>query len=364
MKKHLVTALCMSMLMVLSACSQTPAPEASTDASTAATSAAVAAPATSEADASSEVASADADAKLAHLNAIVPQTMAFGAPMVTYGQNGHVSKITDEHTVSNWDGIEQLKSSLIKGEADLAATPAYVAANLYNKGVDVRLVGPVVWGMLYVLGPEDAAEGDWSAMKGKKVAITLPGNMPDLVFSYLLKENGMTKDDIIPVPAEDGQQAMQLLMKGEVDWVVLPEHAVTIAEAKAKENGKTVKRVLNLQEEWKKVTGKEGRFPMAGLVMPGKLVDEHPEAVQAVIDEVKAGVEKANAGDPATIKAIADHYKLPEPVVQKVVPRLQLDMVPATEARAAYEDFLMRLGEVSPDIYGGKLPDDKFYAGK
>lgn len=197
-----------------------------------------------------------------------------------------------------------------------------------------------------------------------KVAITLPGNMPDLVFSYLLKENGMTKEDFTPVPAEDGQQAMQLLLKGEVDWVVLPEHAVTIAETKAKENGKAVKRVLNLQEEWKKVTGKDGRFPMAGLVMPGKLVDEHPEAVQAVIDEVKAGVEKANAGDPATIKAFADHYKLPEPIVQKVVPRLQLDMVPASEAREAYEDFLTRLGEVSPDIYGGKLPDDKFYAGK
>lgn len=370
MKKHQVTALCMVILLALSACSQSPTPETSTEASSQASPTATApnkatTPDKTEATASSEAAAgSESDTKLVHLNAIVPQTMAFGAPMVTYGQNGYINKITSEHTVTNWDGIEQLKSSLIKGDADLAATPAYVAANLYNKGVDVRLVGPIVWGMLYVLGPEDAAEGDWNAMKGKKVAITLPNNMPDLVFSYLLKQNGMTKEDIIPVPAEDGQQAMQLLMKGEVDWVVLPEHAVTIAENKAKENGKAVKRVLNLQEEWKKVTGKEGRFPMAGLVMPGKLVDEHPEAVQVVIDEIKAGVKKANDGDPATIKAIADHYKLPEPVVKSVIPRLQLDMVPATEAREEYEDFLKRLGEVSPDIYGGKLPDDKFYAGK
>ena len=369
MKQYRVVTLWMALILGLSACAQTPAPEASADASATATTEASAAPATSEAAAPSEGGASDgaaseADTKLAHLNAIVPQTMAFGAPMATYGDNGFVRKVTSTHTVSNWDGIEQLKSSLIKGEADVAATPAYVAANLYNKGVDVRLVGPVVWGMLYVLGPEDATEGDWNALKGKKVAITMPGNMPDLVFSYLLKEKGLTKDDFTVLNAEDGQQAMQFLLKGEVDFVVLPEHAVTIAEAKAKENGKEVKRVLDLQEEWKTVTGKEGRFPMAGLVMPGKLVDEHPEAVQAVIDEVKAGVEKANAGDPATIKKIAEHYQLPEPVVQKVIPRLQLNMVPASEAREEYEDFLKRLGEVSPDIYGGKLPDDTFYAGK
>lgn len=357
MKYRLLIALSASLALIIGGCTSSPAPDSPSEQ-----------PTTAQSEASNkqsaDTSAAPKDAKIAKLNAIVPQTMAFGAPMVTYGQNGYVDKIADSYTVSNWDGIEQLKSSLISGEAELAATPAYVAANLYNKKVDVRLVGSVVWGMLYVLGPKDAKEGDWSAMKGKKVAITLPNNMPDLVFTYLLKQNGMSKDDIIPVPAEDGQQAIQLLLKGEVEWVVLPEHAATIAQAKAKEKGIEVSRPLNLQAEWAKVTGKEGRFPMAGLVMPGKLVDEHPEAVEAVINEVKAGVEKANALDEDTIKQIAKHYELPEPIVKQVIPRLQLDMVPAQEARKEYEDFLTRLGEVSPDIYGGKLPDDTFYAGK
>lgn len=300
---------------------------------------------------------------LEQVRAIIPQTMAFGAPMATFGDHGHLDDIATAHSVANWDSVEQLKSHLMNGEAELAATPAYVAANLYNKGIDVRLVGPVVWGMLYVLGPEGTAEGDWEAMRGQKIAIPLPGNMPDLVFSYLLSKNNLTKDDIVPVYAEDGQQAMALFMKGEVDWVVLPEHAATIAQAKAAEHGKMLTRALDLQKEWAKVTGKEARFPMAGLVMPGAVVDEHPELVDAVIAEVKAGVEKANAADKATLEKIAQHYDLPLPVVEKVIPRLQLNMVPASEAREAYEDFLTRLGEVNPDIYGGKLPDDRFYAG-
>ncbi|WP_175954002.1 ABC transporter substrate-binding protein [Schaalia sp. Marseille-Q2122] len=338
--------------LALSACASTPTDAPASASSHEATQSAQATPA-AEAH----------DHQLDQVRAIVPQTMAFGAPMATFGDHGNLDSVAKAHSVSNWDGVEQLKSHLMNGEAELAATPAYVAANLYNKGIDVRLVGPVVWGMLFVLAPEGTTEGDWEAMRGKKVAIPLPGNMPDLVFSYLLSKNNLTKDDIEPVYAEDGQQAIGLLMKGEVDWVVLPEHAATIAQAKAAENGKNLTRALDLQQEWAKVTGKEARFPMAGLVMPGALVDEHPELVDAVIAEVKAGVEKANAGDKATLEKIAQHYDLPVPVVEKVIPRLQLNMVPASEAREAYEDFLTRLGEVNPDIYGGKLPDDRFYAG-
>lgn len=299
---------------------------------------------------------------LAQVRAYVPKTMAFGAPMSGFGKEGHLSGLTENTSVENWDSIEQLKSALMNNEVEVAATPAYVAANLYAKGVDVRLISPVVWGMLYVLGPEGTTPGDWEALRGQKVIVVLPGNMPDLVFSYLLKQNGLNRDsDIEVVPAQDGQQALALLAKGEASWAVMPEHVASVAQMKMKKQGINLTRALNLQEEWAKVTGGEARFPMAGLVMPGKLVDEHPELVKAIREEVSATVAKANAGDADTIAAIAQKYQLPEELVKGVLPRLQLDVVPAAKARAEYEDFLTRLGEDNPKIYGGKLPDDKFY---
>ena len=87
-----------------------------------------------------------------------------------------------------------------------------------------------------------------------------------------------------------------------------------------------------------------------------------PKLPAAVRAEVKASVDKANAGDAATLQAIADHYKLPVGVVKQVIPRLQLDMAPAAQTRSEYEDFLKRIGEGNPAIYGGKLPNAKFYA--
>ncbi|MDO4888201.1 MAG: ABC transporter substrate-binding protein [Actinomycetaceae bacterium] len=318
---------------------------------------------TSSESSSASGSSAAAPAKLEQIRAYVPTTMAFGAPMIGFGKEGNLSEFSSDVSVSNWDNVEQLKSALMQGDVEVAAAPAYASANLYNRGVDVRLVGPVVWGMLYVVGPQDAPEGDWQSLKGKKVAVVMPGNMPDLVFSYLLKENGLDRDsDIEVVEANDGQQAIQLVATGQADYAVMPEHAVTLAERMLGQQGKPVKRVLNLQDEWAKVTGKESRIPMAGLVMPGELVDSNPELVAAVRAEVTASIDKANAGDEETIQAIAEHYDLDADVVRDIIPRLQLDMVPADDARAEYEDFLKRLGEVEPDIYGGKLPDDKFYA--
>lgn len=298
---------------------------------------------------------------LDELRAIIPTTMAFGAPMVGFGEQGHLDQVANDVSVSNWDSVEQLKSGLIQGDAEVAATPAYVAANLHNKGIDVRLVGPVVWGMLFVMGPEGTEDARWDDLRGEKVAIPMPGNMPDLVFDHLLEENGMNKDDIEAVHTETGQQALALLTKGEVRWAVLPEHAATMAQLKAKQNGQVLARSIDLQQEWAKVTGGEARFPMAGLVMPGELVDANPELVAAVAAEVEAGIAKANAGDEEYVAKIAEHYDLPAPVVQKVLPRLQLEFQPASEARPEYEDFLTRIGSKDPSIYGGKLPGDDFY---
>ena len=44
-----------------------------------------------------------------------------------------------------------------------------------------------------------------------------------------------------------------------------------------------------------------------------------------------------------------------------MIPRLQLDMVPAQKAKTELEDFYTRLTTLSPDIVGGTMPADDFY---
>ncbi|MFC2361345.1 MAG: ABC transporter substrate-binding protein, partial [Actinomyces dentalis] len=135
--------------------------------------------------------------------------------------------------------VDVLKSLLVNGETDLAATPSYAAANLFNKGVPVRLVAMQVWGMLYVIGPSGSAAQGLEALRGQQVGVPLPGNMPDLVFRYLLGQKGWNADsDLTIAPYPDGQGALNALLTGEIDYAVLPEHPASVSLAKAQQQAR------------------------------------------------------------------------------------------------------------------------------
>ena len=291
-----------------------------------------------------------------------PTTLAYAAPMTSFGTYGHLDGVVGEVKKDNWASVDVLKSLLVNGETDLAATPSYAAANLFNKGVPVRLVAMQVWGMLYVIGPAGSSAQGLEALRGKTVGVPMPGNMPDLVFRYLLGQKGWNADtDLTITPYTEGQEALSALMAGEVEYAVLPEHAASASLAKAKQQGKDLERTVNLQELWAEVTGGKARFPMAGLVMPQSLTDSHPELVGAVLNELEAAVADVNAMPDATVQAISEANNVPVPVVKEVIPRLQLEIVPAAAAQGDLEDFYTRLSTLSPDIIGGSLPAKDFY---
>ena len=291
-----------------------------------------------------------------------PTTLAYAAPMTSFGTYGNLDGVVGEVQKDNWASADALKSLLISEETDLAATPSYAAANLFNKGVTLRLIAMQVWGMLYVIGPEGSSEEGLEALRGKSVGVPMPGNMPDLVFRYLLGQKGWNADtDLTITPYTEGQEALSALMAGEVEYAVLPEHAASASLAKAKQQGKALERTVNLQELWAEVTGGKARFPMAGLVMPQSLTDSHPELVGAVLNELEAAVADVNAMSDATVQAISEANNVPVPVVKEVIPRLQLEIVPAAAAQGDLEDFYTRLSTLSPDIIGGSLPAKDFY---
>ena len=292
----------------------------------------------------------------------VPTTLAYMAPMTLFGQQGKLAPTIGKATVENWASIDAMRTLLMQKQTDLAATPSYAAANLFNKGVPLRLVAMQVWGMLYVIGPSGSAAQGLEALRGKQVGVPMPGNMPDLVFRYLLGQKGWDVDsDLSKTPYTEGQDALNALLTGEVEYAVLPEHAASLSLTKGKQQGLSLERTLNLQDLWAEVTGGEARFPMAGLVMPQTLTDDHPELVGAVLNELEAAVADVNGQTDETVQTISDTTGVPVPVVKETIPRLQLKIVAAADARGELEDFYTRMSTLDPDIIGGSLPAEDFY---
>lgn len=291
-----------------------------------------------------------------------PTTLAYAAPMTSFGTYGNLDALVGQVKKDTWASADVLKSLLVNGETDLAATPSYAAANLFTKGVPLRLIAIQVWGMLYIVGPADSSAQGLEALRGATVGVPMPNNTPDLIFRYLIGQKGWDADSDLSIRSyTEGQEALNAMLTGEVEYAVLPEHAASACLAKAEQQGSTLERTVNLQELWAEVTGGKARFPMAGLVMPQTLTDSHPELVGAVLNELEAAVADVNAVPDATVQAISEANDVPVPVVKEVIPRLQLEIVPAATAQDELEDYYTRLSTLNSDIIGGSLPANDFY---
>lgn len=290
-----------------------------------------------------------------------PKTLAFSAPFLLMKTGGALSAYADNVDVGEWSTPDTLRSMLVKGDSEVTAVPTYVGANLANRDIDVKMAAVVVWGLLSVVGPE-GTEPDWESLRGQTIMVPFPNDMPDLVFRYLAANNGL-------IPGEDFEieyfaqppEIVSRLVSGDGSWAVMREHTTTLALAKAGESGQSLERVLDLQDEWGAVTGTEPRIPQAGIVMPGSLVEERPALLGAVLDEMERAVKVVNAAQPETVSTLAEESGVPEPVVEEVIPRLNLEVVPGEQAREELERFYTELATLSEDIIGGRLPDPDFY---
>ena len=312
-----------------------------------------AAPAASEAPAKVEPLS-----KLAIQGPMSPPTILLAH---LAGQEGLKSKV-GEVNFATYKSPDQVRAGVTSGELHVAAVPTYLAANLYNRGLDVRLINVNVWGILHVMTADEGLKS-WADLAGKTVAVPFKGDMPDLVFRYLAQHNGLdlekgAKVQYVSAPTE----AMQLLLAGKADAAVLHEPVATAAQMQGQLKGMKVRAMMDLQQEWAKATGRKAEIPQAGVMVTGALVKSHPEVVQAIQDGLKTSVNWV-VQNPGAAAELGTQYlgELKAPVIEKSLGRTPLKWVPATEARADLEFFFGRLMELSPDIVGGGLPAEAFY---
>src|SRR5690606_13395272 len=104
-----------------------------------------------------------------------------------------------------------------------------VAANLYNRGVPLRLVNVSVWGLLWMVSrnPDMKTLADF---KGKEIAVPFRADMPDIVFTFLAERSGLDpRRDFTVRYTSTPMDAMQLLVLRRIDHALLAEPAVSLA---------------------------------------------------------------------------------------------------------------------------------------
>ena len=121
------------------------------------------------------------------------------------------------------------------------------------------------------------------------------------------------------------------------------------------------RRVLSLQDEWGRVTGGPPRIPQAGIMIAQDLRDRQPEFIRDLQAETVRSIAWS-INNPVSAGRIGEDYMdIKAPVIEKSIPFSNLASDSAYEVREDLARFFTMLGEIDPQIIGGKLPEDDFY---
>ena len=276
-------------------------------------------------------------------------------------RQGLLAHVSQDARVSAWRSPDELRAGLTSNRIGLSIMPLNTAANLYNRGRDIRLVNIMTRGLLYVVSA-DASISDIASLAGKRLAVPYRKDAPEIVLRRLLAHAGLNADSDVELRFTGSPiEATQLLIVGQVDAAFVPEPAVSAAIAAGGLVGKELRRVIDVQRAWQTVAGADASLPQAGLAVSGAFLRQYGAEIVRLQNVLVEAAAATNADPHTAALAAASMFGLPQSVLESSAGFSNLVAVSATEARPEVERYFAAIHELDTDILGGRLPDGDFY---
>lgn len=286
-----------------------------------------------------------------------PTTMG----MVKLMSDAEAGETHQDYQVTMYGAADEVVPLLVKGDIDLAAIPANLAANLYNQTEGkVQVAAINTLGVLYVVTTGDDVKSV-EDLKGKTVYSTGKGTTPEYVLNYILKENGIDpeKDLTVEYKSEATEVAAALQATDEGAIAVLPQPYVTAAQSQIE--GLNV--ALNLTEEWNKVST-DSDLVTGVLVASTEFVEQNEAAFEEFLKDYQASIEWVNSNTADAAELVANYGIVAKaPLAQKALPACNITYVDGAEMKTKLSGYLQVLFDQNPKAVGGAMPGDDFYYG-
>lgn len=295
---------------------------------------------------------------------------AVSNPFYRMIETGVLREVAEVVEMKPWKDPDQLRALALdpRTPAHFVAMPSNVAANLYNRGVRLKLINVSTWGVLFMVSRQ-AGLRTLADFKGKEIVMPFRADMPDIVFQTLARQQGLdpAKDFSLRYVASP-LDAMQLLITRRAGHALLAEPAASVALRKTRSFPVSViapelHRSVDLQAEWGRVLKRPPRIPQAGIVALGSML-ERPDLIAKVQQAYADALTWCEQQPEACGKLVASQVDMLTP--EGVADSVRVDntaFVTAADARAELEYFFQLLTEKQSGLIGGKLPDAGFYFG-
>lgn len=284
----------------------------------------------------------------------------FYAPQYAAIELGYFEDEGLDLTLVNGAGADKVMTALISGDADIGFMGSEASIYVYQQGSDdyaVNFAQLTQRAGNFLVGREAQDNFTWADLKGKKVLGGRAGGMPEMVFEYILKKNGIDPavDLTIDQSINFGLTAAAFT-SNDADYTVEFEPFATGLE---KEGNGHVIASLGVDS---------GYVPYTAYSVKKSYLEKNPETIQKFTNAIQKGLEYVNTHSAEEIaKVIQPQFKeTDEDTIATIVGRYKDqdtwkgDTVFEKDSFELLENILEEAGELNERVPYDKLVTTEF----
>lgn len=222
----------------------------------------------------------------------------FYAPQYVAIENGYFAEEGLDLTLVTGFGADKTMTAVLSGEADIGFMGAEASIYAYQEGANDPVVNFAQLTQRagnFLVAREEMPSFTWENLKGSTVLGGRKGGMPEMVFEYILKQNGIdpAKDLEIDQSIDFGSTAAAF-SSGLGDFSVEFEPSATALE---KEGAGYVVASLGVDS---------GYVPYTSYSAKTSFMEENPEIIQKFTNALQKGMDYVQTHTPEEIAAVIE----------------------------------------------------------
>lgn len=166
-----------------------------------------------------------------------------------------------------WKTPDQLRVGFAGNDFIIAASPSNVGVNLYNQGIDVKMLNILTNGLNYIF-TRNKNITSLKDLEGKRLIMPFKNDLPDIVFQALCKAHNVNIQAIhIQYVQTPPEATMLFVNKTTFDAVITQEPMASAMQFLANKNGIEIFRNIDIQKLWEQTFKECPKIPQAGLIV-------------------------------------------------------------------------------------------------
>ena len=285
----------------------------------------------------------------------------FYAPQYAAIEEGYFKDEGLDLTLVTGFGADKTMTAVISGEADIGFMGAEASVYAYQEGATDAVVNFAQLTQRagnFLVAREEMPDFKWEDLKDKKVLGGRKGGMPEMVFEYILRKNGLDpqKDLTIDQSIDFGSTAAAFTGDTSADFTVEFEPSATALE---KEGAGYVVASLGVDS---------GYVPYTSYSAKTSYMEKNPEIIQKFTNALQKGMEYVQSHTPEEIaEVIAPQFAETDlDTVTAIVKRYydqdtwKSNLIFEKESFELLEDILEDSGELSERVSYEDLVTTKY----